>query len=106
MMGSLERKPETPSWIQNQNQKSKNQKSKNQKSKNLKRKIKKEKEKTWIPDRGLKEKIPVLAAGSLSGFPSLRGVSWNDNDDKNLEKCKSCESGELLSGEIIFVSKK
>ena len=96
MMGSLERKPETPSWIQNQNQKSKNQ---NQKSKNLNKK-------TWIPDRGLKEKIPVLAAGSLSGFPSLRGVSWNDNDDKNLEKCHSCESGELLSGEIIFVSKK
>ena len=32
---------------------------------------------TWMPDRGLKEKIPVLAAGSLSGFPSLRGVSWN-----------------------------
>ena len=48
----------------------------------------------------------MLAAGSLSGFPSLRGVSWNDNDDKNLEKCHSCESGALLSGEIVFVSKK
>ena len=28
-----------------------------------------------MPERGLNEKIPVLAAGSLSGLPSRLGVS-------------------------------
>ena len=28
-----------------------------------------------MPERGLKEKMPVLAAGSLSGLPSRLGVS-------------------------------